>query len=269
MNAAVGDWTSALTSPASAMFAPLIDRLDTAHFPDCAGLNALLDKQHRNAGGSPIRFVAPGGAGNDEGYEARIFRSGDIVTRQGSWHDLFNALAWLTFPACKRELNRLHFEHASREAGQRGAARDALTAFDESGVLIACADASLARLLADFRWRELFVERRADVVRHMRFLVFGHALQEQMLQPYPGVTGKALVLECDAHVMQAALPAQLRELDQRAAALVASGGALASPRSLSPLPLLGIPGWDAANADPIYYDNTAVFRPGRRGKPVE
>lgn len=255
-------------SPAHAAFAGAIGRLRSDRFPDCDGLNALLGEAHRSGGGVPLRFVLPA-AGGSEPYEARVFRSGAVATRADSWHDLFNALAWLAFPACKRELNRLHHAHAAREAGRRCAVRDALTAFDESGVLIACADASLARLLQDFQWKRLFADRREDVRRHMRFFVFGHALHEQMLRPYPGITGKALVLECAPAFMDLPPPAQERELDERAAALIAGGAALDSVRALSPLPLLGIPGWDAANADPGYYDNTAVFRSGRRAKPVK
>jgi hypothetical protein len=34
-----------------------------------------------------------------------------------------------------------------------------------------------------------------------------------------------------------------------------------SPRRLLPLPVLGIPGWSAANADPSFYCDALVFRP--------
>jgi len=265
-------WRRKLNGPAQALFAPLLARLDAAQFPsrfpDCAVLNALLEDCHRNAAGQPIRFVPAASASPHASYEGRIFDSGEIATREHNWHDLFNALAWLAMPRTKCELNRLHCEHALGETGHRGAVRDALTLFDESGVLIVCADASLPPLLADFQWRALFVQRRADVQRHMRFFVLGHALQEQMLRPYPGVTGKALVLDCDAAFMHRPLPEQLRELDARTAQSISRPGALASTRALSPLPLLGIPGWDPANAEAGYYDNTNVFRPGRRNAQV-
>ncbi|EGD03465.1 hypothetical protein B1M_16340, partial [Burkholderia sp. TJI49] len=35
-------------------------------------------------------------------------------------------------------------------------------------------------------------------------------------------------------------------------------------RDFSPLPVLGVPGWWAANADPAFYADPAVFRSGRR-----
>ena len=40
-------------------------------------------------------------------------------------------------------------------------------------------------------------------------------------------------------------------------------GAIATPRQLPPLPVQGIPGWDAANAESAYYANQEVFRPPR------
>jgi len=38
---------------------------------------------------------------------------------------------------------------------------------------------------------------------------------------------------------------------------------LTTPRSLSPLPVLGIPGWWSENEAPAFYDDTAYFREGR------
>ena len=250
-----------LFAPAAAPFQPLVARLDAQSFPNPEALNALRDERHRNAAGLPICFAPP--SSGDEGYEARILRSGEVATRERSWHDLFNALAWLAFPQAKRELNRLHCLHARDEAGRRGRARDALTLFDESGVLIACADASLAQLLEGFQWKALFVERRDEVRRNMCFIVFGHALQAQLLEPYAGITGRALRFDVDEGFMQAPLEAQLAALDARCAGRLA---ALGESRALAPLPLLGIPGWDAGNDSPAYYDNTAVFRSGRRVK---
>jgi hypothetical protein len=41
-------------------------------------------------------------------------------------------------------------------------------------------------------------------------------------------------------------------------------GAIDTPRQLAPLPVQGIPGWDAANAHAAYYANQEVFRPARK-----
>jgi len=37
-----------------------------------------------------------------------------------------------------------------------------------------------------------------------------------------------------------------------------------SGRSLSPLPILGIPGWWAGNEDPRFYENKSYFRKKRK-----
>jgi len=263
----MNDWKRELASPAHDCFAGLIPQLPATRFPGCADLNALADARHCSGGGMPIRFVPhEASAADGEPYEARIFRSGEVATREGNWHDLFNALAWLAFPATKRELNRIHGEELSRLQNRqdgRGSARDVLTLFDESGVLVASADASLDALLSGFQWKALFWNRRADVLRHMRFFVFGHALHEHVLKPYPGITGKALILEVDQDFVQSPLSAQRALIDERAAGWFATH-ALASTRLLAPLPLLGIPGWDARNEEASCYDNTEVFRPARR-----
>lgn len=261
------------TSPVHAVFAYWLDRLPQDHFPLCSDLNALLKAEHCSGSGQPLRFVpsmphgsAPGQVDEaNEAYEARIFRCGEIVTREGNWHDLFNALAWLAFPRTKRELNRAHHEcMVGQESRQRGTARDVLTLFDESGVLVACADQSLAQLLTGFRWKELFWSRRDDVENQMRFFVFGHALHEKALRPHAGMTGRAIILDCDRHFLGATTVQQLAELDERAAAWFGDRKVLASTRLQAPLPILGIPGWDPDNNRASYYDNTQVFRPGRR-----
>ncbi|HTF13584.1 MAG TPA: DUF3025 domain-containing protein [Burkholderiales bacterium] len=40
---------------------------------------------------------------------------------------------------------------------------------------------------------------------------------------------------------------------------------MASTRNLSPLPILGIPGWGPSNGSEEYYDDASQFRPGRSG----
>ena len=46
---------------------------------------------------------------------------------------------------------------------------------------------------------------------------------------------------------------------------LAQAAALDSTRMLAPLPILGVPGWEAANERESFYDDAAVFRPGRSG----
>lgn len=58
-------------------------------------------------------------------------------------------------------------------------------------------------------------------------------------------------------------PAELDEhqaLDAHLARRIAGHAAL-RPADLPPLPVLGVPGWDARNAEAAFYDDTAYFRP--------
>jgi len=61
------------------------------------------------------------------------------------------------------------------------------------------------------------------------------------------------------------LAQQLAYLDSLLADYLAALEHCRSTRDLSPVPLLGVPGWAADNNCAAYYDNTAYFRPGRRG----
>lgn len=196
-----------------------------------------------------MRFVAP--AASDPYYEVHLYESGEVQTRPGNRHDLFNALCWLAFPRTKARINALHAATIPREGGRRGRLRDLLTIFDEGGALVACADASLNALIREFRWKELFWAERARVRAAMRFVVLGHATLEQALEPRPGITCKALFVD----------PAG--ELDAQAAAWLAALPADASPRLLSPLPVFGFPGWLNESERAAFYDDARFFRAPR------
>jgi hypothetical protein len=249
----------ALGAPIFAPLAPLLERLPAERFPSLADLDALAGARLRSGGGAQLRFVAPE---RGSAYEARVFETGEVQTREGDWHDLFNALVWITFPATKAVLNRHHVEQmrARRGEPQRGTARDVLTLFDEGGVLVASSDPQLRELLRAREWKRLFWERRGDVERAMRFFVFGHAIYEKALAPYKGVTAKALIVDVAADFLSGPLERQLALMDARAAAYFADAQALVSTKTLPPLPVLGVPGWDAANASAGYYDDASQFR---------
>lgn len=254
-----------IRSPWFASVRAELERLPADRFPERDDLNALArERGVLSGGGAPLAFVAPGhGGASARHYEERIFLTGAVATRAGSWHDLFNALAWLAFPRTKAVLNRLHHAELARrgDGPARGTARDVATLFDEGGIVVACADPALAALLHGFRWKQLFWDERAEVAAAMRFLVFGHAILERALQPFKGVTAKALVIDVGREALDDA--ALVGRLDAQAAAYFARPDAVASTRALSPLPVLGIPGWTPASDEPSFYDDAAVFRPGR------
>ena len=269
--AAQRQWTRLAASPWFASVHEVLERLPGDRLPTLEELNALASERGvASGGGTPLRFVSAAARADDrkQQYEICIHGSGEVETRPNSWHDLFNALVWLAFPRTKATLNRLHHDAIKRWQGEarsgRGTARDVLTLFDEGGMIVACTDPLLGDLLRSFRWRDLFWWRRADVTAQMRFRVFGHAILEHALAPYKAVTAKALIVDIDCRALE--LPdARLNALlDARAAAYFERPEALASTRTLHPLPVLGIPGWTAANEDPRYYEDTTVFRPGRK-----
>ena len=216
-------------------FAPLrgIAARLPANVPVADALSALGDMQPRFV---PANALPPGDA-----YEAFVARSGTVPTRD-NLHDLFNGLIWRQQPALKRRLNALQAAHIAAQGVQptRGPLRDALTLFDEHGALWADAPPPLAQALVARDWHALFITHRA-LWRDTRFVVFGHALLEQL-----------------ACAPRKALTAHVALGDP----LAWSAGQWAAKPFL-PLPVLGIPGWWAANEDPAFYVDSQVFRPPR------
>ena len=232
--------------------------------PEISRLNSIARERGLVTGsGAALRFVAP--PVESEGYEEHAFVTGEIATRPGNRHDLFNALIWLAFPLTKAVLNRRHVaalrEARTRAGTARGPLRDALTQFDECGVAVAGSRPELWAAVCAHRWREVFADRREELLRTTRFLVFGHASHDALAAPFVGLCGKALFVEVDDAWLSLDDDAALAALDARLAALFDTRGF--SPRDWQPLPLLGIPGATADNECPDYYDDRRQFRPAR------
>ncbi|HSG23505.1 MAG TPA: DUF3025 domain-containing protein [Azonexus sp.] len=247
---------------ASPLFAPLrrwLEQLPPT--PDSAALRALVERYPIQAeNGQIIRFVPPQPDGL--AYECRIWETGEVETRLDNWHDFFNALVWLTFTQTKIAVSSSHVRAMTPPGEARGTTRDALTHFDECGIVVLSSKPELLDLLRDFEWRKLFVEHRAEVKSAMRFIIFGHATYEQLLKPFRGLTAKAVLYEVSEDWLTKPFAEQITAVDVRLAADLASGR-YQRPRDFQPLPLLGIPGVTPENEDPAYYDDTYQFRPGR------
>lgn len=234
-------------------------------WPDRDTLDALLaPARPRSRRGHPIHLVAPHTGGGQRDYERRILEEGALATRQRNWHDLFNVLAWRAFPVSKAALNARHCAARRGEGQVRTPEQDALTLFDESGVIFASADARFTQRLRDFRWCELFIERRGEFRRSVTCVLFGHGLAELALHPFIGLMGKAFLVDMQVPENAGADPAWLAALDARVAGLVDDPSRLASPRELAPLPVLGVPGWWPANEHPAFYEQPDYFRTARR-----
>ena len=259
----------------SPMFEPLraaARELRTPYWPGCGDLNRIIDSRATpivTAGGHALRFVEQPSrqATFEDKYEPRIFLRGEVQIRACNWHDLLNALVWLSFPRAKAALNRRHYHALEQQrasgAQNRGPAQDALTLFDEGGVIVVTADPALGSLLRNFAWKELFWCRRADIVQSMRFYLFGHALYEKALAPFTGITGRGVIFEVAQGFFDLSPGQQTEELDARLAACIDDDSRFASTHELAPVPVLGVPGWCEDNARAGYYDDVAYFRPPR------
>lgn len=259
------DWRAArerLRAPAFEPLGPTLDRLPAERWPTREALTELADGVTTSRG-KRISFVAPRerSAGERSRYELRIADTGEIETRAESWHDLFNALAWIAYPRAKAAINAQHaailVERGEREALRRSPERDALTLFDEGGVAVLCSEPRFLDLIVDFQWKRLFWSERQALERNVRFVAFGHALFEQLLDPHIGLVAKTVFLRFD-------------ELPGDAALVAAADGSLAehfserarfpSPRAMAPMPVLGIPGWHPLTSTEAFYDDPVHFR---------
>lgn len=233
--------------------------------PPAAWFNERAARQGVATGdGKPLRFVVPGGS--TLAYEERAWLRGEVETRPDNWHDAYNALVWLAFPRAKAALNRKHYRTMTERrvlgCKDRGRLRDALTQFDECGLVVACADMSLWEGIRAHRWREVFAVRRAEAAAKMAFILFGHASMEGLRTPFVGLTAKALCMEVDAAWLQQPRAAQCAAVDVWLAGHI-DGADEDFRRTFQPLPLLGIPGVTPDSEDPAYYDDIRQFRPKR------
>ena len=166
---------------------------------------------------------------------------------------MFNGLCWLQLPIAKKKLNALQAGEIAKAGvvAARGPVRDAITVFDENGLLLD-APAELWEALLARDWRRLFIELR-PLWTQARLLIFGHALLEKLARPRKNMT---------AHVWRSPCPGGSMDTIDRWLGSELTAQRLAS-KLFVPLPVLGIPGWCAENADPRFYADPGVFRPRR------
>mgnify|MGYP001823526448 FL=1 len=252
---AAADWKShiEIAHPCWNGYRELIEALPAEEFPTAGTLTRMLAPGTRSKGGPPVRFVPAGKLPGVE-YEQHIFDTGEVSTRENNWHDLFNALAWCRLPRLKATMNFLHYRELDlAKDGRRGKLRDALTLFDESGVIVAGPDLEALEALARRDWNAAFVGHREAWPDKLQVLVCGHAILEKFLNPYKSVTAHAVLL----HTQR--MP--LEKLDSLLANRLGEGRLFDTTAGLSPIPLMGIPGWwGSGEQDRIFYADQDVFR---------
>lgn len=251
--------TNQLFSDLASKF-PLCEMTD---FPDCRQLTLWL---HQHTGLSDWCFVEQSLLEQDgRYYEDFIYETRQIPLRERNWHDLFGALIWCIFPATKRQINALHRAELQAHGQKvRSKIRHKLTLLDECGVLLCLTpqQAQLASALRAHQWQQAFYEHRG-AWSQLKPLIFGHANYEMATRPFIGLTAKLWVLEITAEQQQRFDTERYSFVDELLAKQLANPDQLLNDQQLSPLPLLGVPGWFAGQ-DLAFYQNTSYFRPKRQ-----
>ena len=230
--------------------------LNKEYLPNCKILNNNFN--HINLNNKPLSFVEQDTSlpYPKLAYEERIFLHGIIATREGNWHDFFNAMVWKKFNQSKIAINYIHYQEIQNQSGTvRSRKRDLLTLFDECGVIVIASDYIL-QLIKDHQWETLFVSNRNQWLNNnIQIITFGHAMFEKYQNPYIGMTAQALLLNKETFQTDITT-----NIDEVLASGLIDSTLLVSKSELSPLPLLGIPLWHHKQ-DSCFYSNTAYFRP--------
>jgi hypothetical protein len=227
-------------------------------------LNADARNEPRVTGrGKVLSFIEQDDLPAGASYEGHIAATGCVPTRH-NLHDFFNGAMWFQYPRIKAALNERQAAEidACGIGPNRGAARDALTLFDENAILFACAEPVLAAALRAFDWRAVFIEHRAAWGQFCEARIFGHALLEKLVRPYKACTGHAWIVEVEPKYFLASDAERRSFLDREVSDRLKTEPV--SSRYFTPLPVLGVPGWWRENEAQSFYDDPHVFRPGRR-----
>jgi len=254
------------------LFAGIADFLDGGDLArDLDALNYLVS---RRDGGRALRLAAQTPELLSDGlhYEERIARHGVIATREDNAHDWFNAFIWLRHTQIKRSMNARQVADIARVGRkQRTRGQCALTHFDEAGAIVWVASRELLAAWDAHDWRRLFGTHRAEWGTNIAITVVGHALYEYALVHETMPVAKALAVAVDPGEIAerciggASIPCW-PEAEYSIAADIAADRLLADPQELRPLPLAGIPGWQAdANSDD-FFETAPCFRPLRAGR---
>ena len=158
----------------------------------------------------------------------------------------------------------------------RGRVRDTITVFDENGAILVTAESSIGEALSNFDWQASLVaprdkwdnSKQSNNQSQAAVYIFGHALLEKLLHPRKALCAHSIVINVTQEFFALSLSERINHLDQKVAdymdALLSEPDV--SPRKLSPLPILGVPHYWAENANSSFYDDSHVFRSGRRSQ---
>jgi hypothetical protein len=223
-------------APLRAAAAPLVSADD---WPALETYDALAAARGaRNAAGDPIRFVAAAPKkprrrkSRRRGpvpYETQVYDAAEVPTRPRHWHDLFNMLAWCTYPQTKAALNArqvlARLESADpdvRRGVRRSAEHDRLTMLDEGGIVLAVTPEARQTLDA---WLGLSQRKPAKpqprtLPAQARAFLIGHAVMELIQAGNWDVTAMAFVVDVDREFFGLDMTAQVAAVDRAAAGAI-------------------------------------------------
>ena len=264
--------------------------LGNNYFPTPELLNQLTAQHYEHWQGPAFKGQSQFSDDDKRYYETIISEDKVVPTREGSWHDLFNALIWLQFPKTKSLLNELHIRDINEHGvSPRTARRNRITHFDECGVVLAIEEPKHAtqngvglerehdsrqhnvesleaflQSLAAHEWEQSFLTHRERWHSEVTPFIFGHANLEMMLNPFIGLTGKWLAVSVPGGFSKLDKWQQRLVLDNALVLRIEALNYFQSAPLLKPLPLLGVPLWHSQQ-DEMFYQNKDYFRPLREG----
>lgn len=233
-----------------------------SHFPSPELLTAWL---HQHSFLQDWRFVDSTMLDADgRYYEDFICQTQQIPMRANNWHDLFGALIWCLFPKSKQLMNQLHMAQIQQFGSkERTQVRHKLTLLDECGVLLCIKPSQrfVLDLLRDHQWLAAFYQHKS-LWAELNPMIFGHANYEMATRPFIGLTGKLWCIELPEHTEELTGIKGYNFVDDLLAKQLVQAEVLLDNQQLSPLPLLGVPGWYKEQGAAFYAD-TSYFRPKR------
>lgn len=244
-------------------------------------LNDYFDHQHITLMASqnqPLSFTHQNDLEHGTAYEAHIGKHHKIPTRD-NLHDWFGACIWSIFPKTKALLNAKHLSYINQNdtANKRNRVRDTITVFDENGAILVVSDddigCEIGNALNAFDWQTCLIKHRnhwsdyqnhSEIDKKAKVFIFGHALLEQLINPYKSLCSHTFIIKVPSKFFALSMDRQLQFLDGKLSEslddFLVEG---ITPKSLNPLPILGVPHfWD--NDHPSFYDDPFVFRSGRK-----
>jgi hypothetical protein len=177
----------------------------------------------------------------EELYDGRIALTGQVYCLSESYHDLFNIIVFAAFPQAKRALHARQFralrswlepqnaELPTRLPGRRTREQDALTLFDEGGVVLAVSEEERARIgnRREPVQVEPFNPRSGRVP-----LLFGHALLEHLHDGHRALRASGLIVTLPNHIFRTDDPgAFCTEVDSLLAARLENPVEFLEPRA--------------------------------------